>query len=140
MEAEMETGPDSPSTSPGTDVTTYGAKRNVIIQESQNGRLSSAERDDTSDITPVSVPDVVMAHVRDDDEPAPDSGLGERLIVLGCHLRYAIEWTFRWKLRKRQKQALETLWRMRTTKKIYAFLNSKGSSGKTAGTTTTGLL
>jgi cellulose biosynthesis protein BcsQ len=140
MEAEMETGPDSPSTSPGTDVTTYGAKRNVIIQESQNGRLSPAERDDTSDITPVSVPDVVMAHVRDDDEPAPDSGLGERVIVLGCHLRYAIEWTLRWKLRKRQKQALETLWRMRTTKKIYAFLNSKGSSGKTAGTTTTGLL
>jgi cellulose biosynthesis protein BcsQ len=29
---------------------------------------------------------------------------------------------------------------MRTTKKIYAFLNSKGSSGKTAGSTTTGVL
>ena len=25
----MDTGPDSPSTSPGTDVTTYDAKRNV---------------------------------------------------------------------------------------------------------------
>jgi cellulose biosynthesis protein BcsQ len=140
MEAEMDTGPDSPSTSPGTDVTTYDAKRNVVAQESHNGRLSPAERDDTSDITPVNVPDVVMAHVRDDDEPTLDAGFGERLIVLGCHLRYAIEWTFRWNLRRRQKRALETLWRMRTTKKIYAFLNSKGSSGKTAGSTTTGLL
>ena len=83
----MDTGPDSPSTSPGTDVTTYDAKRNVVAQESHNGRLSPAERDDTSDITPVNVPDVVMAHVRDDDEPTLDAGFGERLIVLGCHLR-----------------------------------------------------
>jgi cellulose biosynthesis protein BcsQ len=137
MEAEMDTGPDSPSTSPGTDVTTYDAKRNVATQESHNGRLSPAEQDD---VTPTHVPDVVMAHARDDDEPEAETGIGERLIVLGCHIRYAIEWTFRWKLRARQKHALETLWRMRTTKKIYAFLNSKGSSGKTAGSTTTGLL
>jgi hypothetical protein len=137
MEAEMETGPDSPSTSPGTDVTTYDSKRNVATQESHNGNLSPAERED---VTPTGVPDVVMAHVREDHEPAPDTGLGERLIVLGCHLRYAVEWMFRWNLRGRQKRAQETLWRMRTTKKIYAFLNSKGSSGKTAGSTTTGLL
>src|SRR3954452_7001002 len=137
MEAEMDTGPDSPSTSPGTDVTTYDSKHNVAVQESHNGRLTPAEQDD---ITPTHVPDVVMAHLRDDDEPASGTGLGERLIVLGCHVRYAIEWTFRWNLWKRQTRALEALWRMRTTKKIYAFLNSKGSSGKTAGSTTTGLL
>src|SRR6185312_2722536 len=137
MEAEMNTGPDSPSTSPGTDVTTYDAKRNVAMPGSHNGRLSPSEQDD---ITPTHVPDVVMAHVRDEEEPAFGPSWGERVIVLGCHLRYAIEWTFRWNLRKRQKAALETLWRMRTTKKIYAFLNSKGSSGKTAGSTTTGVL
>ena len=138
----METGPDSPSTSPGTDVTTYDSKRNVAAQESHNGRLSRAESATTStEMTPANVPDIVAPPMQQhEDEPASDSGFSERVIVLGCHLRYAVEWTFRWHFRKRQKAALETLWRMRTTKKIYAFLNSKGSSGKTAGSTTTGVL
>ncbi|HEY2868755.1 MAG TPA: hypothetical protein VGJ11_04565, partial [Gaiellales bacterium] len=93
-----------------------------------------------TEITPANVPDIVAPPMQQhDDEPDSGTGMSERLIVLGCHVRYAIELTFRWNLRKRQKAALETLWRMRTTKKIYAFLNSKGSSGKTAGSTTTGV-
>jgi len=137
----METGPDSPSSSPGTDVTTYDSKRNVAAQGSHNGRLSPAGSPVPSqEITPANAPDIVAPPLQNDEDPAPGTGLSERVIVLGCHLRYAIEWTFRWNLRKRQKAALETLWRMRTTKKIYAFLNSKGSSGKTAGSTTTGVL
>ncbi len=137
----METGPDSPSTSPGTDVTTYDSKHNVAAQGSHNGRLSPEEPPAASTaVTPASVSDIVAAPMRDDDEPAPGTGLGERLVVLGCHVRYAVEWALRWNKRKRQKAAIETLWRMRTTKKIYAFLNSKGSSGKTAGSTTTGVL
>jgi len=43
-------------------------------------------------------------------------------------------------LRHRNRAARDELWRLRRTKKIYAFLNSKGASGKTAGSTTTGLL
>ena len=137
----METGPDSPSTSPGTDVTTYDSKHNVAAPGSHNGRLSPEEPPETSTAVALArADDIVAAPMRDGDEPAPGTGLGERLVVLGCHVRYAIEWTLRWNLRKRQKAAIETLWRMRTTKKIYAFLNSKGSSGKTAGSTTTGVL
>ncbi len=137
----METGPDSPSTSPGTDVTTYDSKHNVADPGSHNGRLSPEEPPEASTaVAHARAGDIVAAPMRDDDEPAPGTGLGERIVVLGCHVRYAIEWTLRWNQRKRQKAAIETLWRMRTTKKIYAFLNSKGSSGKTAGSTTTGVL
>ena len=53
----METGPDSPSTSPGTDVTTYDSKRNVAAQESHNGRISPPESPAAStEITPANVP------------------------------------------------------------------------------------
>ena len=67
------------------------------------------------------------------------SGL-DTLAVLGSYIRYAVEWLVRPGLRRRNRAALDELWRLRRTKKIYAFLNSKGASGKTAGSTTSGLL
>lgn len=100
-----------------------------------------AEPDD--DLTPVSVDDVVTVPRRplwkDEPEPSPNRPL-ESLLVLGSHLRYATEWAVRPGLRRRNRAARDELWRQRRTKKIYAFLNSKGASGKTAGSTTTGLL
>ena len=78
--------------------------------------------------------------VNDEPEvPAYRSGL-DSLIVVGSHIRYAVEWLVRPGLRRRNRAALDDLWRLRRTKKIYAFLNSKGASGKTAGSTTMGLL
>ncbi len=59
---------------------------------------------------------------------------------VGSRIRYASASLFRPDLRKRNKAALDALWRLRRTKKTYAFLNSKGASGKTVGSTTTGLL
>jgi hypothetical protein len=73
------------------------------------------------------------------DVPTRGSGL-ESLIAVGSYIRYAVEWLVRPGLRRRNRAALDELWRLRRTKKIYAFLNSKGASGKTAGSTTTGLL
>jgi MinD-like ATPase involved in chromosome partitioning or flagellar assembly len=64
----------------------------------------------------------------------------ERVAVMAGRLRYAFDWIVHPGLRKRHRAALDELWNTRTTKKIYAFLNSKGSSGKTAGSTTAGVL
>jgi hypothetical protein len=101
-----------------------------------------AETDD-DEVTPVSVGDVVTVPRRplwkEDPEPDPNRAL-DTLLVLGAHLRYAVEWTLRPDLRRRNRAARDELWRLRRTKKIYAFLNSKGASGKTAGSTTSGLL
>jgi hypothetical protein len=76
------------------------------------------------------------------DEPevrTPRGGL-DTLIVVASYIRYAVEWLLRPGLRRRNRTALDELWARRRTKKIYAFLNSKGASGKTAGSTTSGLL
>jgi hypothetical protein len=64
----------------------------------------------------------------------------EPLVVIGSRIRYASASLCRPDLRRRNKAALDALWRLRRTKKVYAFLNSKGASGKTVGSTTTGLL
>jgi hypothetical protein len=75
------------------------------------------------------------------DEPdEPRRGGLDTLIGVASHIRYALEWLLRPRLRRRNRAAIAELWRLRRTKKIYAFLNSKGASGKTAGSTTTGLL
>jgi cellulose biosynthesis protein BcsQ len=71
--------------------------------------------------------------------PAHRGGL-DTLLGVGSHIRYAVEWLLRPRLRRRNRAALDELWRLRRTKRIYAFLNSKGASGKTAGSTTSGLL
>jgi hypothetical protein len=95
------------------------------------------------DVTPVSVQDIVTVPRRplwkDEPEPQPNRAVDSAL-MLGSHVRYAAEWTLRPGLRRRHRAARNELWRLRRTKKIYAFLNSKGASGKTAGSTTTGLL
>jgi hypothetical protein len=75
-----------------------------------------------------------------DEADAPQRSRFETLMGVGSHIRYAVEWLVRPRLRRRNRAALAELWRLRRTKKIYAFLNSKGASGKTAGSTTTGLL
>ena len=74
------------------------------------------------------------------DEPEVPTRRLDSVIVIGSYLRYAAEWLFRRDLRHRNRAARDELWRLRRTKKIYAFLNSKGASGKTAGSTTSGLL
>jgi len=76
------------------------------------------------------------------DEPEVQTPRGplDTLLVVGSHIRYAVEWLLRPGLRRRNRLALDELWARRRTKKIYAFLNSKGASGKTAGSTTSGLL
>jgi cellulose biosynthesis protein BcsQ len=115
-------------------------------EASQNERLVAAifERAE-----PAGERDVVSAEpeqparspkwIDEPDAPPHRSGL-DALIGLGAHIRYAVEWLLRPGLRRRNRAALDELWRLRRTKKIYAFLNSKGASGKTAGSTTTGLL
>jgi hypothetical protein len=102
-----------------------------------------------ADAAPASGQDVVSAEqnqpagppARNDEPELPPhrSGL-DSVLVLGSYIRYAVEWLVRPGLRRRNRAALDDLWRLRRTKKIYAFLNSKGASGKTAGSTTTGLL
>jgi hypothetical protein len=104
---------------------------------------------ETTDVGPANDQDVVSADRHrpagppaghDEPEvPTHRSGL-DSLIMLGSYIRYAVEWLVRPGLRRRNRAALDELWRLRRTKKIYAFLNSKGASGKTAGSTTTGLL
>jgi hypothetical protein len=64
----------------------------------------------------------------------------DTLLVACSYVRYAVEWLVRPGLRRRNRAALDELWARRRTKRIYAFLNSKGASGKTAGSTTSGLL
>jgi hypothetical protein len=125
-------------------------------EASQNERLVTAifERAQpadvgTSDVARVTDQDVVSAEQHqhagppaeneEPEVPTHRSGLNS-LIVLGSYMRYAVEWLLRPGLRRRNRAALDDLWRLRRTKKIYAFLNSKGASGKTAGSTTTGLL
>ena len=76
------------------------------------------------------------------DEPdvQPPRGGLDTFLVVCSYIRYAVEWTLRPGLRRRNRLARDELWARRRTKKIYAFLNSKGASGKTAGSTTSGLL
>ena len=119
---------------------------------SQNERLVTAiferaqpVKPDVEDdeVTPVGTGDIVTVPRRplwkDEPDPTPNRAI-DTLLVLGAYLRYAIEWSVRPGLRRRNRAALDAIWRLRRTKKIYAFLNSKGASGKTAGSTTTGLL
>jgi hypothetical protein len=125
-------------------------------ETSQNERLVTAifERAEpanasTTDVARTSDHDVVSAEQHQNagppaaneepEAPTRRSGL-DPLIVIGSYIRYAVEWLVRPGLRHRNRAALDELWRLRRTKKIYAFLNSKGASGKTAGSTTTGLL
>jgi hypothetical protein len=81
-------------------------------------------------------PDIVSA----EPDPPPPRSRFDGLFTVVAHIRYALEWLVRWDLRRRHRLARDELWARRRTKKIYAFLNSKGASGKTAGSTTTGLL
>src|SRR5690348_1686478 len=76
----------------------------------------------------------------DEPEVQPPRGGLDTFLVVCSYIRYAVEWTLRPGLRRRNRLARDELWARRRTKKIYAFLNSKGASGKTAGSTTTGLL
>ncbi len=103
----------------------------------------NADTDADDDLTPASDGDIVSVPRRplwkDEPDPAPRRGIDE-ILTLGAYLRYAVEWTVRPGLRRRNRAALDEIWRHRRTKKIYAFLNSKGASGKTAGSTTSGLL
>ncbi len=133
------------------------AGENVSSAEApQNERLvttiferAEPEAEEPTPVAPAHRHDVVSAEPRrparppaENDEPeVPRHRTGlDSVIVLGSYLRYAVEWCVRPGLRRRNRAALDELWRLRRTKKIYAFLNSKGASGKTAGSTTTGLL
>ena len=104
-------------------------------------RTGPTERPDTESRDIISAPGRTPAS---DGVNVPDGVRSARrvepLVVVGSRIRYASASLFRPDLRKRNKAALDALWRLRRTKKIYAFLNSKGASGKTAGSTTTGLL
>jgi hypothetical protein len=111
--------------------------------ESKNERLVAAiferaepESTETGEGPGAHENDVVSA----EPDPGPPRGSVDSLLAVGSHIRYAAEWLLRSRLRRRQRAALDELWARRRTKKIYAFLNSKGASGKTAGSTTTGLL
>ncbi len=121
-------------------------------EASQSERLSAMfER--AAESAPVETADVASAKGQDvvaydprrpawkdePDVPAPRRGV-DTVMVIGSYIRYAVEWLVRPGLRRRNRAALDALWSQRRTKKIYAFLNSKGASGKTAGSTTTGLL
>jgi hypothetical protein len=108
-------------------------------------RAAESAPADTADVAAAKNEDVVSVASRrpawkdEPEEPTQRRGI-DTIMVLGSYLRYAAEWLVRPGLRRRNRAALDELWRMRRTKKIYAFLNSKGASGKTAGSTTTGLL
>ncbi len=121
-------------------------------EASQSERLSAMfER--AAESAPVEAADVAMAKDQDvvsvdprrpawkdePDAPTPRRGV-DTVMVIGSYIRYAVEWLLWPRLRRRNRAALDALWSQRRTKKIYAFLNSKGASGKTAGSTTTGLL
>ena len=128
--AGSQTGPDSVST-PDAE------QSHASVPE----RPGSTERPDTESPEIISAPGRSPAS---DGVNVPD-GVGaarrvDPLVVVGSHIRYASASLFRPDLRKRNKAALDALWRLRRTKKTYAFLNSKGASGKTVGSTTTGLL
>src|SRR4249920_1217196 len=110
-------------------------------EASQNERLVTAiferaERTnvDPADVAPANDRDIVSAGQRrpagpPNDEPEVPTHRLDSVMVLGSYIRYAVEWLVRPGLRRRNKAALEELWRLRRTKKIYAFLNSKGASG-----------
>jgi cellulose biosynthesis protein BcsQ len=113
------------------------------IRRATSESLEASERPAAPEVPPPPSQDVVSARPsrRNDEPDAPEPRRGlDSILVLGSHLRYALEWLVRPGLRRRNREAREELWRLRRTKKIYAFLNSKGASGKTAGSTTTGLL
>ena len=91
--------------------------------------------------------DLVAATGRRPDAHGPDTPGDVRsarpvepLVIVVSRIRYVFDSLFRPGLRRRNTAALDALWRLRRTKKVYAFLNSKGASGKTVGSTTTGLL
>ncbi len=108
-------------------------------------RAAESAPADTADVASAKSHDIVSVETRrpawkdEPEEPMQRRGV-DTIMVLGSYIRYAAEWLVRPGLRRRNRAALDELWRLRRTKKIYAFLNSKGASGKTAGSTTTGLL
>ena len=111
----------------------------------QNERLVTAifERAEPAtdeDVVPAAQPHARPPEGGDEPDVQPPRGALDTLFVVCSYIRYAVEWTLRPRLRNRNRLALDELWARRRTKKIYAFLNSKGASGKTAGSTTSGLL
>jgi hypothetical protein len=127
-----------------------GSKRMDGSRASQTGRDPAATAE-VEQVGPVASegpgPDVVVATGRRPDAHAPDTPGDVRsarpiepLVIVGSRIRYVVDSLFRRGLRRRNTAALDALWRLRRTKKVYAFLNSKGASGKTVGSTTTGLL
>jgi cellulose biosynthesis protein BcsQ len=121
----------------------FSGERTGRAEESKNERLVAAifERAEpagveSGDDAPANQPDVVSA----EPDPSPPRGGFDSFLTVLAHLRYAVVWILRPDLRRRHRAARDELWARRRTKKIYAFLNSKGASGKTAGSTTTGLL
>jgi hypothetical protein len=112
---------------------------------SQNERLVTAIFERAESAKDEDVVPAAQQHARPPDrgdEPdvqAPRGGL-DTLLIVCSYIRYAVEWALRPGLRRRNRLARDELWARRRTKKIYAFLNSKGASGKTAGSTTSGLL
>ena len=116
----------------------------------QNERLVTAifERAEPTNAEPAKDEDVVPAAQqgarppdgRDEPDVQPPRGALDTFLVVCSYIRYAVEWALRPGLRRRNRLARDELWARRRTKKIYAFLNSKGASGKTAGSTTSGLL
>ena len=80
------------------------------------------------------------AHGSDTPGDVRSARPSEPLVIVVSRIRYVFDSLFRPGLRRRNRAALDALWRLRRTKKVYAFLNSKGASGKTVGSTTTGLL
>jgi hypothetical protein len=127
-----------------------GSKRMDGRQASQTRRdpVAMAEVGPVASESPGPEPqDVVGAAGRRPDAHGPDTpgDVGsarpsEPLGIVGSRIRYVFDSLFRPGLRRRNRAALDALWRLRRTKKVYAFLNSKGASGKTVGSTTTGLL
>ena len=130
-----------------------GSKRMDWPQASQTGRdpVAMAEVEQVGPVASESPglesQDVVAATGRRPDAHGSDTPgdvrsarPSEPLVIVGSRIRYAFDSLFRPGLRRRNRAALDALWRLRRTKKVYAFLNSKGASGKTVGSTTTGLL
>jgi len=111
----------------------------------QNERLVTAIFERAEPAKDEDVVPAAQQHARppdggDEPEVQPPRGVLDTVFVVCSYIRYAVEWTLRPRLRNRNRRALDELWARRRTKKIYAFLNSKGASGKTAGSTTSGLL
>jgi hypothetical protein len=101
---------------------------------------TNAEPARDEDVVPAAQPGARPPDGGDEPEVQPPRGPFDTFMVVCSYIRYAVEWALRPGLRRRNRLARDELWARRRTKKIYAFLNSKGASGKTAGSTTSGLL